>query len=564
MSGGNEGNAGGWNASSSVQPTLPITGHLNPLLYQNTTRRGQTLPSIIAPWHTPPDFVWTEFWHDSFVGSFMPRLLQYNSRPGFESASVYYLATIDEGLNELLRYLNWCEHYVPAYKASANYDLPVFQAVLQAYERMKASNRLKETEVRPKRQLLEPPEVTARKVAKAKETSVAEVNQHECCNRRVFNVETNKRERCGRTPVVVKCKKQWLCGMHRDERNNKARQSNYNRRLKKQNAVGDSQSMKSLPATPPDSMSLLCAITDDGFFLDVWPSTHIMQDKKHEENHVIHHGSMRRLHVPQTYMILFHKFLLHGGSANTTNECGKTGQQRLFSYVTTNFDKDVEYIQKTSDIPEPRFSYHYKMCVAYEKATWNCGESDCKTNHYKMNLFKPTDPNILKEWDKTIPGTVVDGDMDKLGYMIVRTSITKGECPYLLHMERTLKMNDWTNISSTGGQPLLKKASRQQCEVTIVKRTVRESEVDTVKKLTLQLYDMAFSKLEKDLLLVNRNFKREGFWTQQLVHRKILRNIGQIVRQRPHTDYNNDSSTKRSKDEDTSKQQSQGGKSKKK
>ena len=39
------------------------------------------------------------------------------------------------------------------------------------------------------------------------------------------------------------------------------------------------------------------------------------------------------------------------------------------------------------------------------------------------------------------------------------------------------------------------------------------------------------------MISVNTNYHKEDYWTQTLVHRKILRNVGQITRQYPHSDY---------------------------
>jgi hypothetical protein len=61
---------------------------------------------------------------------------------------------------------------------------------------------------------------------------------------------------------------------------------------------------------------------------------------------------------------------------------------------------------------------------------------------------KITNYEKTTEWDKTVPGSVVAGNMKKLGYVIVRTSLTKEECPYLLAMESST--TSWENMSPKG------------------------------------------------------------------------------------------------------------------
>lgn len=375
-----------------------------------------------------------------------------------------------------------------------------------------------------------------------KNIAEAKVEKNGCCNRTIFNRTTGKREgSCGRTPIVFQSKKQRLCAVHRDERNEKQNLRNQNSRLK-------SKGIETITGPPPPSMSLICSLTEDGFFLDVWPSTHVRQENPSKETPIIHHGSMKRVHIPHTYMILFHKFLLHGGSANTTNHYSDTGQQRLFAYVNTEFlptiknkmdYKSIMNMKHTTDIPQPEYSFRpYKMCTSADHIYWNCGKDECKGRD--LNHSSPTEPHIIEEWDKTAPGTVVHGDMDKLGYIIVRTSITKEECPYLLLMET--KLNGWTSIHTKSGQPLVKNPKREQIEVTMPENQNKRgsSEQDkgrNMKKTVAECYDIAFSKLEKDVISVNTNYHKEDYWTQTLVHRKILRNVGQITRQYPHSDY---------------------------
>jgi hypothetical protein len=65
-----------------------------------------------------------------------------------------------------------------------------------------------------------------------------------------------------------------------------------------------------------------------------------------------------------------------------------------------------------------------------------------------------------------------------------------------------------------------------------------------MKKVVMKMYDIAFKKLERNVFSVEANFEKNGVWTLNLEHKKILRNVGKIPRQFPHVDY--DTSEKRS------------------
>jgi hypothetical protein len=65
-----------------------------------------------------------------------------------------------------------------------------------------------------------------------------------------------------------------------------------------------------------------------------------------------------------------------------------------------------------------------------------------------------------------------------------------------------------------------------------------------MKKVVMKMYDIAFKKLERNVISVDTNFEKIGVWTLNLEHKKILRNVGKIPRQFPHVDY--DTSEKRS------------------
>jgi transcriptional regulator with XRE-family HTH domain len=285
----------------------------------------------------------------------------------------------------------------------------------------------------------------------------------------------------------------------------------------------------------PSSMSMLCAISADGFFLDVFPKSHkksYFKDKGSEDN-PIHFSASERIHVPQTYMLLLHKFLFHCGSAVPDNRNDQTGQQRLFAYVTTEFLENInqdeeEYKNlisknRTSDIPDAKnvFRKPYQFCCKQNSINWLCDRCD---KDKVMSREKQTNRQITTEWDKTVPGTVVAGNMKKLGYVIVRTSLTKQECPYLLAMESS--MTGWENISSKGKQKCLANCKREQFALD-------NSRLKGIKNV----FALPFSKLRTDIVKMDRSMSKQGYWTQVFEHRKMLRNMGPCPKQYPHADY---------------------------
>jgi hypothetical protein len=354
------------------------------------------------------------------------------------------------------------------------------------------------------------------------------------CNRRINNVETRVNERCSKTPVVYSTKKLHYCEEHNVARlaNNRA---NYLRSKNVKVKEEEDTNTEHTKVVPPSSMSMLCAVSEDGFFLDIFPKSHRQSYfKNNDENNPIHFSASERIHVPQTYMILLHKFLFHCGSAVPDNGKDQTRQQRLFAYVTTEFLKttaqgEQEYKNlmsknRTSDIPTVRDVHRkpYLFCCKQNSKTWLCDSCD---KDKVMSREKLPNPQNTTEWDKTVPGTVVAGDMKKLGYVIIRTSLTKLECPYILAMESS--MSDWENISSKGNQDCDGTCQRQQFAL----------EKSQVKKGIKNVCAIPFVMLRKDILKMDPSMAKAGYWTQGFEHKKMLRNLGPCPKQYPHADY---------------------------
>jgi hypothetical protein len=471
---------------------------------------------VNIPWTPPQGFEWDPGSHKAFVDAYTRRIDYYTSTgPRMTLAE---LGRTDKDLNVLFRYLNWCKRNI------------------RTYDTLSVESRI---------------DINLNAKDKAKDKG----NLNIPCNRMVNNVDTNKRERCGIKPVKFKSGKYHYCLMHTEERNRRQRQRHHNKNLKEDRNE-----------TPPSSMSLLCAISDDGFFLDVFPGSHKVTVGNGDVTTPIHHGSLKRVHVPQTYMILFHKHLLHGGSAALSNDDGETGQQRLFAYVTTHFirpppgQNDKNYANliskmRSTDIPQVEATFRsHDLCVGMNETPWQCSEEQCVGRN--LETSKSTEPFLVNEWNKAVPGTVVDGNMDKLGYSIVRTSISTEECPYLLLMQKYIQMSSgWQSIKRTGKQPLTKNPKRQQFGLEMktkpppstsnrMKRKQTPDSNEPMKKVVMKMYDIAFKKLERNVISVDANFEKNGVWTLNLEHKKILRNVGKIPRQFPHVDY--DTSEKRS------------------
>jgi hypothetical protein len=351
------------------------------------------------------------------------------------------------------------------------------------------------------------------------------------CNRWFFNVDTEEKERCGKWPIVLNAKKQHYCKEHSQQRCVSQKRNRIVRKEEKEEAATKSKTKTIVPS----SMSLLCAISEDGFFLDIFPGSHLNSFfKGNSQTDPIHFSSSQRIHVPQTYMILFHKFFFHCGSAAPENEQKKTGQHRLFAYVNTVFletdaMKELEYKElrsqhRSSDIPDAGVvcSKPYIFCCSQMSRKWLCSKCDEEKVIQRENNanFQTT-----TEWDRTVPGTVVAGNMKQLGYVILRTSITKDECPYLLAMEKEMSDSNWDNISSSGKQN--SKATREQYPLE-----------DKGSNIVKEVFKIPFFKLRKDILKMDKSLGRPGYWTQGFLHKKLLRNNGPVPKQYPHCDYN--------------------------
>eukprot|EP00978_Attheya_sp_CCMP212_P033811 scaffold138503_cov34-Attheya_sp.AAC.1 len=200
------------------------------------------------------------------------------------------------------------------------------------------------------------------------------------CNRRIHNVDNETTETCGKRTVVLHLGKQQYCSEHKEERNAKQR-NNYQKKVKE-------EMTKNNKVFVPFSMSLLCAVSEDGFFLNIYPGSHKKSYfKDNDFDHPLHFSASERIHVPHTYMILFHIFFIHGGSAVPQNGNTQIGQQRLFAYyVNTAFLKTAaadkpdykEMISKNrgSDIPDPSTVQikPYILCCPRGSKKWLCQE----------------------------------------------------------------------------------------------------------------------------------------------------------------------------------------------
>jgi hypothetical protein len=236
-------------------------------------------------------------------------------------------------------------------------------------------------------------------------------------------------------------------------------------------------------------------------------------------------------------MILFHSFLFHCGSAVPDNTREKSAQQRLFAYVNTEFldtnktkYKQLKNKNRGSDIPIPEEVQHdpLKFCCKQTSDKWLCDDCDKEKVRLREKITNYTETTEYytktTEWDKMVPGSVVAGNMKKLGYVIVRTSLTKLECPYLLATESA--MSGWQNISSKGKQPCVANCKRQQFALE-----------ECSNKAISGVFDIPFYKLQDDILKIDPSLSRSGYWTQVLLHKKMLRNMGPCPKQYPHADY---------------------------
>jgi len=376
-------------------------------------------------------------------------------------------------------------------------------------------------------------------------------DNEQSCNRRVLiDALSQKTRRCGQKPVVLKYTKQKYCERHKNEHVawKKARyQNDVVHKKGKGNKTVDTD--EGYP-----SMSMLCSLSHDGFYLDILRGSHKISflDKKGEDK--IHFSEMEQIYIPQTYMVLFHKWLYHSGSACLQNKKKEHCQERLFAYLVTDSESKKRKKTLSSDRSYPVYVNTDKnlFCKGREEKEWMCTECD----HDKFNKQEeqkkecPFSPPP-KTWDRTTPGKIVDGNLERDGYIIVRTSIVKEECDFLLQLDEYLVKGEsksgWDNICNRGGQSAIDGGKRQQFALDHLKtKTAKKGKVKmkgevnqavNQKGAVEKLFNYTFDKLLKDILKVNPAFEKKGKWTQRFEHRKVLRNVGSCRQQYPHTDY---------------------------
>lgn len=378
-------------------------------------------------------------------------------------------------------------------------------------------------------------------VGSVKKTSHKE-NIEKSCNKRIFNIETGQSYTCGKTPVVMSHTKQFYCQEHRDLRRIEINTKNRLERLAKQAKLAAtkkdsiSNSHPSISNSHP-SMSVICALSVDGFYLDIFPGSHKSSyyKEKQESGDPIHFSDSERVHIPQTYAILFHKWFYHCGSAVPNNQEEAHCQLRLFSYVTTTFISQDSVSMTTvppkrlrshvhkNDTPESSSTFRrpFIMCTSEDDKEWLCKECDEK----KVKSREQANDTIVKPKMNSIkPGTIVDGSMERLGYIIFRTSITHEECEYLLVIEKNLG-GVWSNIGRKGQQKVPAKTRREQYSI------------ETAPKHYSPLLDIPLLKLRTDISKVDPPISNSGECCKSLQEPKLLRNIGPCAKQYPHSDY---------------------------
>jgi hypothetical protein len=99
-------------------------------------------------------------------------------------------------------------------------------------------------------------------VGSLKSTS-CKVNIDKSCNKRIFNIETGESETCGKKPVIMIYSKQFHCREHRDLRRNEINAKNQVAKL-------ITTKKESISNAHP-SMSVIWALSEDGFYLDISP-----------------------------------------------------------------------------------------------------------------------------------------------------------------------------------------------------------------------------------------------------------------------------------------------------
>eukprot|EP00978_Attheya_sp_CCMP212_P009005 scaffold21200_cov51-Attheya_sp.AAC.1 len=115
-------------------------------------------------------------------------------------------------------------------------------------------------------------------------------DNEQCCNRRVLlHALSNKTRRCVQKPVVLKYTKQKYCELHKNEHVawKKARY---------QNAVVNKKGKGKNTNEGYPSMSVLCSLSHDGFYLDIIPGSHKMSYVKQKgEDKLIHFSEMEQI-----------------------------------------------------------------------------------------------------------------------------------------------------------------------------------------------------------------------------------------------------------------------------
>ena len=374
------------------------------------------------------------------------------------------------------------------------------------------------------------------------------------CNKRIHNVETGRSETCGKTPVVMFYTKNHYCQEHRDLRRTEINAKNEAKKKAKEE--------RSLSNAHP-SMSVICALSDDGFYLDVFPGSHERSyfEGKHSSSNPVHFSDSERVHVPQTYAILFHKWFYHCGSAAPSNLLDAHCQLRLFAYVSTSFSQEsgstiiepkrLRSQVPTSNIPDGTYTYVNAsvMCMDEMEEVWLCDK--CDGEKVKMRERATKEIVVKPKLNSIRPGTIVAGNLKTLGYIIFRTSISHEECEYLQIVEKDLKAKDWENISRQGKQNVPLRTRREQFPVERASKTAKP------------FLDIPFRKLRDDILKVDSSFNSMGQCDKTLEQRKLLRNVGPCAKQFPHSDYSFPSTTmsdKNQKDNTKKSRTSAGGK----
>jgi hypothetical protein len=379
------------------------------------------------------------------------------------------------------------------------------------------------------------------------------------CNRRIrINNSSTKKRKCGRQPVVMHHQKQKYCEFHHKEYKEwrKAQYQNSKENMKENTGADKGY----IP-----SMSMLCALSDDGFYLDIIPGSHKRNDVQPLKMHC---SDLDHIHVPQTYFVLFNKWCYHGGSEYLHNLPEVSSQQRLFAYMTTRKTSHVGAdTTLDSDKPQPdvTFSPRDFLCVSRSCKTWKCA-SGCDENKLKIKATeKEINITAPQLWDQSLPGTIVAGNLEKVGYVIIRSSIVKEECEIMLDLEEYLT-EPWDDITGYGGLPKIKKGRREQfpldrLEIQPAKPSKGKKKKEEIPKMlessTLRqpcekLFNRFFNKLMKDIVLTFPSFAIDGKCSQEFTHKKVLRNMGKTRQQYPHCDYERDG-IERSKRQDMTK-----------